>query len=192
MMICVSFCLLAGRHFYFSEVKTINKNYIVNEDIREKEIRVISTDGTQLGILQTSEAQKMADEAELDLVMISPNAQPPVCKIMNLGKFIYEQSKKEKEAKKNQKVINIKEVRVSLTIEEHDISIKAKNARKFLLDGDKVKITVRFRGREMELSHLGKKILDNFAAKLEDVSVIEKPAKKEGRNMTMVLGPKKA
>ena len=189
---CAVFLLYYKSLLFFLELKIINKKYIVNEDIREKEIRVISTDGTQLGILQTSEAQKMADEAELDLVMISPNAQPPVCKIMNLGKFIYEQSKKEKEAKKNQKVINIKEVRVSLTIEEHDISIKAKNARKFLLDGDKVKITVRFRGREMELSHLGKKILDNFAAKLEDVSVIEKPAKKEGRNMTMVLGPKKA
>lgn len=173
-------------------MKTINKKYIVNEDIREKEVRVLSSDGAQIGVIPTSEAQKMADEAELDLVMISPNAKPPVCRIMDLGKFIYEQTKKEKEAKKNQKVINIKEVRVSLTIEEHDIAIKAKNARKFLLDGDKVKITVRFRGREMELSHLGNRILDNFAAKLEDVSIIEKPAKKEGRNMTMVLGPKKA
>lgn len=173
-------------------MKIINKKYIINEEIREKEVRVIATDGKQLGILKTSEAQKMADEAELDLVMISPGAKPPVCKIMDLGKFIYEQSKKEKEAKKNQKVINIKEIRVSLTIEEHDISIKAKNARKFLLDGDKVKITVRFRGREMELSHLGLKILENFAAKLEDVCIVEKPAKKEGRSMTMVLGPKKA
>ena len=173
-------------------MKIINKKYIINEEIREKEVRVIATDGKQLGILKTSEAQKMAYEAELDLVMISPGAKPPVCKIMDLGKFIYEQSKKEKEAKKNQKVINIKEIRVSLTIEEHDISIKAKNARKFLLDGDKVKITVRFRGREMELSHLGLKILENFAAKLEDVCIVEKPAKKEGRSMTMVLGPKKA
>lgn len=173
-------------------MKVISKKYIVNEDIREKEVRVIATDGTQLGILATREAQAMADEAELDLVMISPNAKPPVCKIMDLGKFIYEQQKKEKEAKKNQRVINIKEIRVSLTIEEHDISIKAKNARKFLQDGDKVKITVRFRGREMELSHMGQRILDNFAQKLEDVSIIEKPAKKEGRNMTMVLGPKKA
>ncbi|NLK95406.1 MAG: translation initiation factor IF-3 [Clostridiales bacterium] len=173
-------------------MKTINKKYIVNEDIREKEIRVIANDGSQLGILSTKEAQAMADEAELDLVMISPTAKPPVCKIMDLGKFIYEQSKKEKEAKKNQKVINIKEVRVSLTIEEHDIEIKAKNARKFLLDGDKVKITVRFRGREMELAHRGQKILENFVNKLEDVSIIEKPAKREGRNMTVVLGPKKA
>ena len=134
----------------------------------------------------------MADESELDLVMISPGAKPPVCKIMDLGKFIYEQSKKEKEAKKKQKVISIKEVRVSLTIEEHDIEIKAKNARKFLLDGDKVKITVRFRGREMELGHIAQKILQNFASKLEDVCIIEKPAKREGRNMTMVVGPKKA
>lgn len=173
-------------------MKTINKNYIVNEDIREKEIRAIAADGSQLGVITTREAQRMADEAELDLVMISPGAKPPVCKIMDLGKFIYEQSKKEKEAKKKQKVVSIKEVRVSLTIEEHDIDIKAKNARKFLLDGDKVKITVRFRGREMELGHLGLKILQNFASKLEDVCIIEKPAKREGRNMTMVVGPKKA
>ena len=173
-------------------MKIINKNYIVNEDIRDKEVRVIANDGSQLGIMPTKKAQGIADDAELDLVMISPGAKPPVCKIMDLGKFIYEQSKKEKEARKNQKVVSIKEVRVSLTIEEHDISIIAKNARKFLLDGDKVKITVRFRGREMELGHLGQKILDNFANKLEDVSVIEKPAKREGRNMTVVLGPKKA
>lgn len=173
-------------------MKTINKKYIINEDIREKEIRVIAEDGSQLGVLSTREAQAMADEAEVDLVMISPGAKPPVCKIMDLGKFIYEQSKKEKEAKKNQKIVNIKEVRVSLTIEEHDIEIKAKNARKFLLDGDKVKITVRFRGREMELGHRGLKILENFTNKLEDVSIIEKPAKREGRNMTVVLGPKKA
>ena len=168
-------------------MKTINKNYIVNEDIRDKEIRVIAADGSQLGVIATKEAQAMAIEADLDLVMISPGAKPPVCKIMDLGKYIYEQTKKEKEAKKKQKVINIKEVRVSLTIEEHDIDIKAKNARKFLLDGDKVKITVRFRGREMELGHLGLRILEKFSSKLEDVCVVEKPAKREGRNMTMVL-----
>lgn len=142
--------------------------------------------------MSTRDALVKAEEADLDLVMISPGAKPPVCKIMDLGKFIYEQSKKEKEAKKKQKVVNVKEVRVSLTIEEHDIDIKAKNARKFLLDGDKVKITVRFRGREMELGHLGLRILEKFSTKLEDVCVIEKPAKREGRNMTMVLGPKKA
>lgn len=164
----------------------------MNEDIRDREVRLIASDGAQLGVVATVEAQRLADEGELDLVMISPGAKPPVCKIMDLGKFIYEQSKKEKEAKKNQKVISIKEVRCSLTIEEHDIEIKAKNARKFLLEGDKVKITVRFRGREMELGHRGMKILENFASKLEDVCMIEKPAKREGRNMTIVVGPKKA
>lgn len=175
-----------------SEVNDISKNFICNESIREKEIRVIDADGSQLGIISTKEAQKIADEKELDLVMISPTANPPVCKIMDLGKYIYEQSKKEKEAKKKQKVTVIKEIRCSLTIEENDITIKAKNARKFLLDGDKVKITVRFRGREAELGHIGRKILDNFVSKLEDVCIVEKPAKQEGRNMTMVLGPKKA
>ncbi|EOR20512.1 Translation initiation factor IF-3 [bioreactor metagenome] len=153
---------------------------------------MIDSEGNQLGVLQTKEAQKIAEEKELDLVMISPNANPPVCRIMDLGKYIYEQSKKEKEAKKKQKVTVLKEIRCSLTIEENDIAIKAKNARKFLLDGDKVKITVRFKGREAQLGHIGQKILDNFVSKLEDVCVVEKPAKHEGRNMTMVLGPKKA
>ncbi|OOM80194.1 translation initiation factor IF-3 [Clostridium sp. BL-8] len=173
-------------------MKNINKDFPINEQIREKELRVIGSDGEQLGVISSIEAKRLAEEKELDLVMISPSAKPPVCKIMDFGKFIYEQSKKEKDAKKKQKVISIKEIRVSLTIEEHDIDIKAKNARKFLLDGDKVKITVRFRGREMELGHIGQKILDNFAAKLEDVCLIEKRPKREGRSMTMVLGPKKA
>ena len=124
--------------------------------------------------------------------MISPNANPPVCKIMDFGKFIYEQSKKEKEAKKKQKIVNIKEIRFSPTIEEHDIEIKANNARKFLVDGDKVKVTVRFRGREADYSHIGAKILEKFLAKVEDVCIVEKPAKLEGKNMTMVLAPKKA
>ena len=153
---------------------------------------MIDSEGNQLGVLQTKEAQRIADEKELDLVMISPNANPPVCRIMDLGKYIYEKSKKEKEAKKKQKITTLKEIRCSLTIEENDIAIKAKNAKKFLLDGDKVKITVRFKGREAQLGHIGQKILDNFVSKLEDVCVVEKPAKHEGRNMTMVLGPKKA
>lgn len=173
-------------------MESIKKEFIINEKIREKEVRVISNDGSQLGIMPTKDAQKIADESELDLVMISPNAKPPVCKIMNLGKYIYEQSKKEKEAKKNQKVTVLKEIRCSLTIEENDIAIKAKNARKFLLDGDKVKITVRFKGREAQLGHMGLKILENFVSKLEDVCVVEKPAKQEGRNMYMIIGPKKA
>lgn len=173
-------------------MKNISKDYFINEQIREKELRLVGSDGEPLGVVSSAEARRLAEEKDLDLVMISPNAKPPVCKIMDYGKYIYEQSKKEKEAKKKQKVVSIKEIRVSLTIEEHDIDIKAKNARKFLLDGDKVKITVRFRGREMELAHIGQKILDNFATKLDDVCLVEKRPKKEGRNMTMVLGPKKA
>ena len=174
------------------EVSLISKNYCINEKIKEKEVRVISSDGSQLGILPTSEALKLAYESELDLVMISPNANPPVCKVMDLGKFIYEQSKKEKEAKKKQKIVSVKEVRCGLSIEEHDIEIKAKNARKFLLDGDKVKITVRLKGREVTIAHLAEKILDQFKSKLLDISEVEKPSKLEGRNMTLILAPKKA
>ena len=170
----------------------ISKNYTCNEKIREREVRVIDADGSQLGVISTQEAQRIADEKELDLVMISPTAVPPVCRIMDLGKYIYEQSKKDKEAKKKQKVTLLKEIRFGLTIEENDIAIKAKNARKFLLDGDKVKVTVRFKGREAQLGDRGRQILANFAAKLEDVCIIEKPAKHEGRNMTMVISPKKA
>ena len=173
-------------------MNVISKNFTCNESIREKEIRVIDSEGNQLGVISTKEALQMAEEKDLDLVMISPTAVPPVCKIMDLGKYIYEQSKKEKEAKKKQKVTVIKEIRCSLTIEENDIAIKAKNARKFLLDGDKVKVTVRFKGREAKLCHLWLKILENFVSKLEDVCTVEKAAKQEGRNMTMVLAPKKA
>lgn len=135
---------------------------------------------------------KAAEEKELDLVMISPNAVPPVCKIMDYGKYLYEQTKKVKEAKKNQKVVNIKEIRLSPTIEEHDIEIKANRAKKFLKDGDKVKVTVRFRGREADYSYKGNDILNLFVSKIEDVCVIEKPAKLEGRNMVLILAPKKA
>jgi translation initiation factor IF-3 len=173
-------------------VKIINKDFLVNEQIREKEIRVIGDDGSQMGVISSREALRLAEEKELDLVMISPNANPPVCKIMDFGKYIYEQSKKDKEAKKKQKVINVKEVRLSPTIEDHDISIKANNARKFLLAGDKVKVTVRFRGREADYSFIGKKILENFYAKIEEVCVVEKAAKLEGRNMILILSPKKA
>ncbi|MCI1946294.1 translation initiation factor IF-3 [Clostridium luticellarii] len=170
----------------------INKDFLLNDEISAKEVRVVSNDGGRVGIVPLGKALKLAEEKELDLVMISPRANPPVCKIMNYGKFIYEQSKREKEAKKKQKIINIKEVRLSPTIEEHDISIKAKNAEKFLLTGDKVKVTIRFRGREAGYSFIGKKILDNFYSKLEGISVIEKQPKLEGRNMIMTLSAKKA
>ena len=175
-------------------MKTISKNkdFMMNEEIRDREIRVIGFDGSALGILNTKDALKLAEEKDMDLVMMSPTAKPPVCRIMDFGKFIYEQQKKEKEAKKKQKVVNLKEIRLSATIEDHDIAIKAKNAKKFLLDEDKVKITVRFRGREIENSKVGHKILRSFVEKIDDVYIVEKPARQEGRNMIMILAPKRA
>ena len=176
------------------EVKIIskNKNFMMNEEIRDKEIRVIGADGSALGILDTRDAIKLAEDSDLDLVMMSPTAKPPVCRIMDIGKFEYEKQKKEKEAKKKQKVVTLKEIRLSATIQDHDISIKASNAKKFLLDEDKVKITVRFRGREIENSKAGHKILRSFVEKIGDVYIVEKPARQEGRNMIMILAPKKA
>ncbi len=173
-------------------MKIISKDFLLNEEIREKEIRVIGSDNEQLGILPTKEALRLAEEKELDLVMIAPTANPPVCRIMDYGKFLYEQSKKDKEAKKKQKVVDIKEVRLSPTIEEHDVTIKANNARRFLQEGDKVKVTVRFRGREADYSHIGFEILKSFSDRLEEVCIIEKPAKLEGKNMIMILAPKRA
>lgn len=173
-------------------MKIISKDFLINEEIREKEVRLIGNDNSQLGIFPIKDALRMAEEKELDLVLIAPTATPPVCKIMDLGKFIYEQQKKDKEAKKKQKIVNIKEVRLSPNIDEHDISIKANNAKKFLLDGDKVKVTIRFRGREVEYSHLGFGILQSFSNRLEEVCIIEKPSKLEGKNMIMILAPKRA
>ena len=171
-------------------MKIINKKYIVNEDIKEKEIRVINTDGTQLGILKTAEAQKLADEADLDLVMISPGAKPPVCKVMDYGKYRFEQAKREKENKKNQRTFDIKEVRLSLNIDVHDFNTKLNNALKFIKKGDKVKVSIRFRGREMGHPEQGYDTMNRFAKACEEVAVIEKPAKLEGRNMLMFLAPK--
>lgn len=176
------------------EVNVISKNkdFMMNEEIRDKEIRVIDSTGEALGVISTKEALEIAHKKELDLVVMSPNAKPMVCKIMDFGKFVYEQQKKEKEAKKKQKVVTVKEIRLSATIEEHDIEIKANNAKKFLLDEDKVKITVRFRGREIENSQVGYKILKLFVEKLGDIYTVEKPARQEGRNMIMILAPKRA
>jgi translation initiation factor IF-3 len=164
----------------------------MNEEIREKEIRVLDSDGAQLGVILTKDALKIAEDKELDLVMISPTAKPPVCRIMNFGKYVYEQAKKDKDAKKKQKVVVLKEVRLSPSIEEHDINIKATNAKKFLLEEDKVKVTVRFRGREMDYSSRGRAILNSFLLRVEDVCVVEKLARLEGKNMIMILAPKKA
>ena len=164
---------------------------MINEQIRDKEVRLIGENGEQLGIMSARDAYKLALEAELDLVKIAPTAKPPVCKIIDYGKYKYELARKEKEAKKKQKVIDIKEVRLSPNIEENDLNTKANSARKFIEKGDKVKVTLRFRGREMAHMSSTKHILDDFAKLLEDVAVVEKPAKVEGRSMTMVLAEKR-
>lgn len=173
------------------EVKIISKDLLVNEEIRDKEIRLIDSNGEQLGIVPLKKAMEMAENKQLDLVMIAQQAKPPVCRIMDYSKYLYEISKKEKEARKNQKVINIKEIRFSPNIEEHDLGVKARNAEKFLKDGDKVKVTIRFRGRETDYSHLGQNLLEQFAQRLNAVGDIEKEAKLEGRNLIMILKPKK-
>ncbi len=163
----------------------------INEQIRDREVRVISADGAQLGIMSAREAQRLAQEAELDLVKIAPNAKPPVVKIIDYGKFRYEQSRKEKEARKKQKTVDIKEVRLSPNIDTNDLNTKVSAARKFLTKGDKVKVTLRFRGREMAHAQNTKHILDDFAKALEDIAVVEKAPKMEGRSMTMVMGQKR-
>ena len=164
---------------------------MINEQIRDKEVRVISEDGEQLGIMSSKDAMKLAREAELDLVKIAPKAQPPVCKIIDYGKYKYELARKEKEAKKKQKTVEVKEVRLSPNIDTNDLNTKMNNAKKFITKGNKVKVTLRFRGREMAHMQQSKHILDDFAEMLADVAVIEKPAKQEGRSMSMVLTEKR-
>lgn len=164
---------------------------MINEQIRDKEIRLIGEDGEQLGIMSSREAMKLAREAELDLVKIAPTAKPPVCKIIDYGKYRYEMARKEKEAKKKQKVIDVKEIRLSPNIEENDINTKANMARKFLMKGDKVKVALRFRGREMAHMQSSKHVLDDFAEKLSDIAVVDKPPKLEGRSMIMFLAEKR-
>jgi len=171
-------------------VITIKEETKINEEIREKEIRVIGPDGQMLGMMSSLEAMEIANEKDLDLVMIAPKAEPPVCKIMDYGKYRFEEMKKEKEAKKKQKVIEIKEIRVSPNIEQHDFEFKVKNAKSFLAAGNKVKITLRFKGREAAYASLGEKVLNNFAEALSDEAVVDKAPKLEGRNMTMFLSPK--
>lgn len=163
---------------------------MINEEIRDKEVRLIDTDGAQLGIVSVKDAQKLAYSKNLDLVKIAPQGVPPVCKIMDYGKYMFELAKKEKEARKNQKVISIKEVRVSPSIEDHDFEFKVKNAYKFLQDGDKVKVSVKFRGREMHYTSIGNGILDKFAEAVKDVGTVEKRPKLEGKSMIMILNPK--
>ena len=164
---------------------------MINEQIRDKEVRLVSEDGEQLGIMSSRDALKMAMDAELDLVKIAPMAKPPVCKIIDYGKFKYEQTRKDKEAKKKQKTVEVKEVRLSPNIDTNDLNTKVNNAKKFITKGNKVKVTLRFRGREMAHVQQSRHILDDFAALLADVAVVENPAKMEGRNMSMVLTEKR-
>ena len=164
---------------------------MINEQIRDKEIRLIGENGEQLGIMSARQAMKLAEEAELDLVKIAPTAKPPVCKIVDYGKYKYEQVRKEKEAKKKQKVIDIKEIRLSPNIDTNDLNTKIGAARKFLTKGDRVKITLRFRGREMAHMNNSKHILDDIAQSLSDIAVVEKAPKVEGRSMTMFLTEKR-
>lgn len=164
---------------------------MINEQIRDREVRLIGEDGEQLGIMSSREAMKLAAEANLDLVKIAPTAKPPVCKIIDYGKYKYEQTRKEKEAKKKQKTVEVKEVRLSPNIDTNDLNTKVNSAKKFIGKGNKVKVTLRFRGREMAHVQSSKHILDDFAALLEDVAVVEKPAKMEGRSMSMVLTEKR-
>ena len=164
---------------------------MINEQIRDKEVRVIGENGDQLGIMSAKEALKLAEAAELDLVKIAPTAKPPVCKIIDYGKYRYEQARKEKEAKKKQKTVDVKEVRLSPNIDKNDLNTKVNSAKKFIQKGDKVKVTLRFRGREMAHMSTSKHILDDFADMMKDVASIEKPAKLEGRSISMVLTEKR-
>ena len=164
---------------------------MINEQIRDREVRLIGEDGEQIGVMSAKEAMNYAKEAGVDLVKIAPNAKPPVCMIVDYGKYRYELARKEKEAKKKQKVTDVKEIRLSPNIDVNDLNTKANQARKFLSKGDKVKVALRFRGREMAHMGMSKQILDDFFSKVEDVAVIEKPAKLEGRSMIMFLGEKR-
>ena len=164
---------------------------MINEQIRDKEVRLIGVNGEQLGIMPAKDALRLAREAELDLVKVAPAAKPPVCKIIDYGKFRYEMARKEKEAKKKQKIIEVKEVRLSPNIDVNDLNTKTNAARKFLEKGNKVKVTLRFRGREMAHMNASRHILEDFAKSLEDVAGIDKPIKQEGRSLTIFLSPKK-
>ena len=187
---------LSGLLFFYLVILwclTIGKkdnNIQINEEIRDAELRVISSDGQQLGIMSAKQALEIAEQKNLDLVKIAPQSKPPVCKIMDYGKYRFEQSKREKEARKNQHIVDIKEVRLSLNIDTHDFNTKLNNALKFIKHGDKVKVSIRFRGREMGHPEIGLETMKRFAEACSEVAVVEKPAKLEGRQMLMFLAPK--
>ncbi|MBR2614551.1 MAG: translation initiation factor IF-3 [Clostridia bacterium] len=177
---------------FFERYKTIKKQHQINEEIRDREIRVISETGEQLGVMSAREALEIADERELDLVKISPNANPPVCKIMNYGKFLFDQVKREKEAKKNQKVIEVKEIWLSMTIDVGDLQTKAKQTQKFLSQGNKVKVSIRMKGRQMAHASLGLDVMSKFYELVKEFGAKEKEPLTEGRNIWMMLAPVKA
>lgn len=168
------------------------KELSINEEIRDKEVRVIDADGSQLGVMTSADALKRALELDLDLVKIAPMSVPPVCKILDYGKFKFEQAKRDKEAKKNQHIVDIKEIRLSLNIDTHDFETKANHAFRFLIDGDKVKVSIRFKGRQLGHPHIGIEIMNRFAEYCSEHCTVEKPAKMEGRSMLMFLAPKKS
>ena len=179
------------REYFIRRCATISRDSLrINEEIHIREVRVTSATGEQLGIMPTREALRMAEEQHLDLVEVAPKAKPPVCRIMDFGKYRYEQQKREKEAKKKQKVITLKEVKLRPNIEQHDFDVKLKNALRFLEEGNKVKVTIMFRGRELSHPELGREILQRVAAQLKDLVTIERDAKLEGKNMIMILAPK--
>ena len=165
---------------------------MINEEIRDREVRVVDQNGEQMGVMPIEQALQLAEEKELDLVKIAPQARPPVCKLMDYGKYRFEQNKKVREIRKNQKVIEVKEVRLSATIEEHDIDVKYKNAVKFLKDGNKVKVTIRFRGRQITHSEIGREVMHEFAERVKDYGTVDKAPVIEGRNMSMMISPREA
>ena len=162
---------------------------MINEEIRDAQVRVIDENGGQLGVLDVRDAQRLADERSLDLVKVNPGGNPPVCKLMDYGKYYYDQVKREKEMRKNQKVVETKEIRLSATIDDHDMEVKAKQCIKFLQNGDKVKVSIRFRGRQITKGDLGEEVMLTFFDMLEGTAIKEKAPKQEGRNMTMILAP---
>ena len=177
-------------HFLWRCYPIAAQDHLLNEDIKAPEVRLISDTGEQLGLMSSEEALKIAVEKEMDLVMIAPGSKPPVCKIMDYGKYRFEQAKREKEAKKNQRVIEIKEIRMSPSIGDNDFNTKLRAGQKFLSEGNRLKVTIRFRGREMAHTNLGEQLLKDFAAKCSDVANMDKNPKLEGRNMSMFLSPK--
>jgi translation initiation factor IF-3 len=184
---------VADTRFPFGrEVKSITKEFRVNEEIRAREIRVVDPEGKQLGIMSAREALRLAEELQLDLVEVAPQARPPVCRLMDFGRYKYEQSKREREARKRQRTVELKEIKFRPRIEEHDFRVKLRNATRFLNDGDKVKVTIIFRGREIVHTQLGEQLMNRLASELAELATVERAPRLEGKQMVMILAPKKS